>query len=539
MKVSTNLIKHLPAGRPVIMGRQGMVSSGHHLASLSGVKVLQEGGNAVDAALAASFVLAVVRPQACGVGGDLFALVFMKEQGKVEALNASGPAPKKATLEFFKGKGFRNIPTTGPLSIAVPGIVDGWMELHSQYGTMELTRLADDAVGYARDGFPVYRTLLYSISELAPSFPWIDRFYRKPLDDFVPGKTLVQRNLAGTLEQIAKKGREPFYQGEVGARMCAALQNEGGIISQEDLDGKHAEWTDPITTTYRDYSLFEQPPVSQGFIVLEMLNIIEDYSLHRMDLVDIIHVMVEAKKLAFEDRINHLEDPRFEDPGIPLLISKEHARKRRGLISETARTREHLSGSFGSDTTYLCTADRDGNVVSLIQSVFAHFGSRMVAGDTGIVMNNRLSSFNLDPGKVNALIPGKRPAHTLNSYIVLHNGEFFAVGGTPGADDQPQTNVQVLYHLLDRHLSPQAAIESPRWSHRPGTSPASVDVPEELWVEDGFSSDVIKGLGAKGHKIKIVDRWSFGDAAVIVRDPLTGTWMAGADQRREGYAIGW
>jgi len=539
MNSSPPVLNHLPAARPVLMGCNGMVSSGHHLASLSGVKALQEGGNAVDAALAASFVLAVVRPQACGVGGDLFSLVRMKDKGKVDALNASGPAPQRATVEFFKDKGLPLIPSDGPLSIAVPGIVDGWMELHSKYGTVELKRLAADAIGYARDGFPVYRTLLDSISELAPFYPWVDRSFSRPLDPPVPGMYLVQRDLGRTLEQIVNEGRDSFYQGEIGARMCAALQKEGGIISQEDLEGRHAEWTDPITTTYRDFTLFEQPPVSQGFIVLEMLNILEGYPLPSLNPVDDIHVMVEAKKLAFEDRINHLEDPRFGDPGIQMLISKEHAGKRRGLISETTRSRQHLSASLGSDTTYLCTADRDGNVVSLIQSIFSHFGSRVVAGDTGLVMNNRLSSFNLNPGKANALMPGKRPAHTLNSYLVLRNGEFFAVGGTPGADDQPQTNVQVLHHLLDRHLSPQAAMELPRWSHRPGTSPALAELAEVLKVEEGMPPDVVKGLVAKGHNVQIVDRWSFGDAAVIVRDPLTGTWMGGADPRRESYAIGW
>ncbi len=539
MNSSPPVLNHLPAARPVVMGCNGMVSSGHHLASLSGVKALQEGGNAVDAALAASFVLAVVRPQACGVGGDLFSLVRMKDKGKVEALNASGPAPQGATVEFFKDKGLPLIPSDGPLSIAVPGIVDGWMELHSKYGTMELKRLAADAIGYARDGFPVYRTLLDSISELAPFYPWVDRSFSRPLDPPVPGKYLVQRELGRTLEQIVNKGRDSLYPGAIGARMCAALQKEGGIISQEDLEGRHAEWTDPITTTYRDFSLFEQPPVSQGFIVLEMLNIIEGYPLPSLNPVDDIHVMVEAKKLAFEDRINYLEDPRFGDPGIPMLISKEHASKRRRLISETTQSRRHLSASLGSDTTYLCTADRDGNVVSLIQSIFSHFGSRVVAGDTGLVMNNRLSSFNLNPGKANALMPGKRPAHTLNSYLVQRNGEFFAVGGTPGADDQPQTNVQVLHHLLDRHLSPQAAMELPRWSHRPGTSPTLAELPEELKVEEGMPPDVVKGLVAKGHNVQIVNRWSFGDAAVIVRDPLTGTWMGGADPRRESYAIGW
>ena len=538
MYAEKDRINYSAAARPVIMGRHGMISSGHSLASLSGVKVLQEGGNAVDAALAASLVLAVVRPQACGLGGDLFALVFTRKQDKVAALNASGPAPGRATVELFREKGLGNIPMDGPLSIAVPGIVDGWMELHARYATMDLGRLAADALELARSGFPVYPTLLESIRSLAAYYPAIRRFYLEPLGDPHPGRVLVQNELAATLAQIVENGRDAFYRGEIASRLCAAVGAEGGLLAPEDLDKKQAEWTDPIVSTYRGCSLFEQPPVSQGFIVLEMLNIMEGFPLSAMSPADRIHIMVEAKKLAFEDRTLRLEDPRFGDLGVSELISKAHADRRRALISAGARPRDHSAGSFGSDTTYLCAADRDGNVVSLIQSIFSHFGSGVVAGNTGIVMNNRLSSFNLDPGKANSLVPGKRPAHTLNSYLVFQDGEFFAAGGTPGADDQPQTNVQVLHNLIDHGMDPQAAVEAPRWSHRPGTHPGA-EGPERLRLEDGFPREVAAGLGAKGHTVSVVDRWSFGDAAVIVRDPLTGTWMAGADPRRESYAVGW
>lgn len=532
------------ACRPVVMGRNGIVSSGHTLASLAGVKVLQEGGNAVDAALAASFTLAVVKPHACGPGGDLFALVFMKHKGQVEALNASGPAPGKATIGFFLERGMSKIPIDGVLSIAIPGAVDGWVELHRKYATWDLPRIAADAIGYARNGVPLYPGLAAQIDGLAPSYPWIDRCYRRLLDDLRPGRLLVQNNLGNTLEQIVQNGREGFYRGGLAGRICSALQEEGGIISEDDLQGRYAEWLSPVTTTYRNFLLFEQPPVSQGFMVLEMLNIIEGYPLDQMDKldkmgpVDKVHMMVEAKKLAFEDRVNHLDDPSFGDPKVSHLISKEHAQNRRRLISATAGSREHPGGPFGSDTTYLCAADREGNVVSLIQSIFAGFGSRVIAGDTGMVMNNRLCSFVLDSDKANALQPGKRPAHTLNSYMLFRSGEFYAVGGTPGADDQPQTNVQVIHNLIDGDMDPQTAIELPRWSHRPGTPPR-LDEPEELRLENGFTSELINGLKKKGHNVKVVDRWSFGSAEVIVKDPITGTWMAGADPRREGYAIGW
>ena len=520
------------------MGRNGMVSSGHYLASLAGMRVLQDSGNAVDAALATSFALSVVTPETSGPGGDIFALVYMRKTGKVEALNASGPAPKRATIEFFREKGHSKVPTEGPLSIAVPGAVDGWTELHGRYGTLELPRIAADAIAYAGEGFPISNHLSKRIEEFGGAFPAVDRNYRKVLDAVAPGRVLAQKGLARTLEQIARNGRKSFYDGELAGRMCAALKSEGAIISEEDLQGKFAEWLEPLRSSYRDFIVCEQPTVSQGFMVLEMLNIIEGYPLERMAPADIIHIMVEAKKLAFEDRVNHLEDPRFGDPQILRLISKEHAEKRRSLISETAKPRAHVAASAGGDTTYLCAADRDGNVISLIQSVFAPFGSRVVAGDTGVVMNNRLCSFVLDGKKANSLKPGKRPAHTLNSYMAFRGGDFFAVGGTPGNDDQPQSNVQILHQLLDQNRDPQSAVEAPRWSHMPGTPPRD-KLPEELRMEEGFPFEVMKGLEEKGHKVKVVGRWSFGASQVIARDPDTGAWMGAADPRREGYAIGW
>ena len=522
--------------RPVIMGRNGMVASGHYLASLAGARILQEGGNAVDAALAASLVLSVVAPETSGPGGDIFVLVSMKKTGKVEALNASGPAPKKATVEYFRDHGHGRIPTEGPLSLAVPGAVDGWCELHRRYAKLDFERIAHDAVMYARDGFPVSARLAKSIEELGAA-PDIERNFRRRKPGITPGDLLVQQGLAETIETIAKKGRDGFYTGTLAERMCSPLKSAGAILAPEDLQGKFADWLEPLKTTYRGATVYEQPPVTQGFMVLEMLNLIEAYPFDRMNAADAIHVMVEAKKLAFEDRINHLDDPRFGDPQIERLISKAHAEERRRLISDRAHPVARPL-SPGGDTTYLCAADRDGNVVSLIQSVFAVFGSRVVAGDTGIVMNNRLCSFGLDPTKANALKPGKRPAHTLNSYMVFRGDDFLAVGGTPGNDDQPQSNLQILHRMLDGDSDPQSAVEAPRWSHMPGTPPRD-RLPEELRMEEGFPPDVRQGLEAKGHKVTFVGRWSFGASQVIVRDAATGAWVGAADPRRDGYAIGW
>jgi gamma-glutamyltranspeptidase/glutathione hydrolase len=534
-------MKFSKAARPVIMSQNGMVSSGHYLASLAGVRVLQDGGNAVDAALAAAFVSAVVKPETSGPGGDLFALVAMKKTGKVEAINASGPAPAQASIENFHARGLKTIPQYGPLAIAVPGAVDGWLELHRKYGTKDLARLTADAVRIGREGFPISQEFAEAVAEFAPEYPWVDRYYRQPFGAAKPGKILVQIGLADVFEKIAGQGRAGFYSGAVAEKICATIKAEGGMLAEGDLERPIAQWLEPLVTTYRDTTVYEQPPVSQGFMVLEMLNIAEPWPFHdgSMSQAEMMHWQIAAKKLAFEDRIKYLEDPAFGDPKIvPQLISKAHAAKRRELAEAILRRPAASAGNQASDTTYLCAADRDGNAISFIQSIFAPFGSRVIAGDTGVIMNNRLCSFGLDPSRANSLKPGKRPAHTLNTYMVFRNNEVFAVGGSPGADEQPQTNFQIIHDLVDLDLDPQSAVEAPRWSHMPGTPPRD-KLPEALRMEKGFDRPTLDGLRQKGHQITIVDRWSFGSAKVIVRDGENGCWLGGADPRRVAYALGY
>jgi gamma-glutamyltranspeptidase / glutathione hydrolase len=533
-------MKFTKAARPVVMGQNGVVSAGHPLGALAGVKILQEGGNAVDAALAAAFVMSVVKPEASGPGGDLFALVYMKKAGKVVALNSSGPAPAKATVSYFQEHGLKSIPINGPLSIAVPGAVDGWLELHKKYGTIELERLVSDAVRIAREGFPISQEFSEAIEEHSKESSWVDLFYQKPLGVSKPGKILSQKGLAAIFEKIAEHGRGGFYSGEVADQIVQTVRAEGGLLAEEDLQTIVAQWMEPLSSSYRGTTVYEQPPVSQGFMVLEMLNIAEAWPFDSgsMSRAEMIHLQIAAKKLAFEDRIRYLEDPSFGDPKIAMLISKDYAAARRELAEDALKRSPAAAPNQSSDTTYLCATDRDGNAISLIQSVFAPFGSRVIAGDTGVVMNNRLCSFGLDPAKANSLKPGKRPAHTLNTYMVFKGGDVFAVGGSPGADEQPQTNFQIIHDLVDLKMDPQSAVEAPRWSHQPGTPPRD-QVPEALRMEEGFDAQTLEDLRARGHKVSVVDRWSFGSAKIIVRDHENGCWLGGADPRRVAYALGW
>ena len=368
------------AARTLVMGTKGVIAAGHPLASLAGLGIMQRGGNAVDAAVAAGFVLAVVKHEACGLGGDMFSLVYMKDEGKVRALNASGPAPGNATIDAFKSRGLDAVPTSGPLSIAIPGAVDGWLELHRQYGTVDLADVCADAITLARDGFPLYLSLAQSIQDWAPSSPGIHRYFRAPLEDLTPGRMLRQPELAQVLEAIVHGGRDGFYGGDVAARMCAGIRAQGGLFEERDLEGTFAEWMEPLSTDYRGYQLLEQPPVSQGFVVLTMMNLLAGYDCKSLSRTELAHVMVEAKKIAFEDRIRHLGDPRFVDPEVRRLISREYADARRADIADAAGPVTSSYAAAGADTTYLCAADGDGNAISLIESVFSVFGSRVVAG---------------------------------------------------------------------------------------------------------------------------------------------------------------
>ncbi len=536
-------------GRPMIMGARGAVASGHPLASQAGLKVLMEGGNVVDAAIAASATLAVVRPHMTGLGGDLFCLIYLAKEGRVFAINASGPAPAAATIELFRKQGHSQVPIKGPMAIETPGCVAGWQLALERFGTMPLSRLLDSAIRYAEGGFPVSPHLSETIAECLTEFdggcftPWGSSFApegRAPR----AGEMLKLPKLARTMRTLQEGGAEAFYRGKIAEEMAAAIQRMGGLLSAADMAAYRAELLEPLQLDYRGYTVYEQPPVSQGHILLQELALAEGFDLGRMgqESAEAIHLMVESKKLAFADRVRYLGDPAKVQVPMKQLLSKEYAATRRRLIDPDHALTAAAPGALavsGGDTTYHCVMDSEGNAVSMIQSIFKPFGSGVVAGETGITMNNRLAGFFLDPEHPNALAPGKRAAHTLNTYMILKDGRPLMAGGTPGADDQVQVNFQVISNVVDHHMNIQQAIEAPRWSSIPGTMAGETEPPYELRLESRFPDEVVKGLRARGHLVRVSPPWSFGSQKAVMLDPESGTVYAAADPRRDAYASAW
>lgn len=525
--------RQVPQRGPVIAPR-GMVSADHPLAAGAGIAVMREGGSAVDAAIAAAAVLTVVQPHFSQLGGDLFLLAYDAGSGVVRAVNASGAAPEAATVERLRQEG--GIPAHGPRSVAGPGVVRGWALAHERWGRLPWARLFRDATGYADAGFPVSTRLAYMIDYNRDLLRSGEAAAAQFLDRGEPpraGQMLRQPHLAETLRTIAAGGAEAFYGGDLARRIAGAFRGAGGFLTEGDLAATVAEELEPVSTTYRGVTVYEQPPVSQGLIVLETLNIVERYDLAGADLAARIHLIAEAEKLSFEDRFAQLGDPRHVEVPVARLVSKAHAAERAALIDVERARGFDPPGPFptGGDTTYLCAVDPEGNAVSLIQSVFAGFGSGFVAGDTGVLFNNRLTGFSLEQDHPNVLAPGKRTVHTLNTYLATRDGRVAIVGGTPGADRQVMTNVQVLTNLIDLGMDAQAALDAPRWSIASGV---------RLQLEEGFPVDVLAALERRGHELSSLGRWAIpaGRAQLIAVDPESGARIGASDLRGEGQPHG-
>ncbi|HEX9014486.1 MAG TPA: gamma-glutamyltransferase [Chloroflexota bacterium] len=547
MTASWILGKGRPTARPAIMGTGGMASAGHPLAAQSAIRVLMKGGNVVDAAVAASAVLAVARPHMTGIGGDLFCLVYLAREGKVVAVNASGAAPQTATIDLFRQRGAHHVPMRGPLSVATPGCVAGWDLVLRRFGTMALGDLLEDAIAYAENGVPVSPHLAQAILEGSREpnvFPaWASAFTPGGKPPRV-GERLKLPALARTLRSIQEGGADAFYRGPIAEEIDAFMQKEGGLLAKEDLAACEAEELAPVQVDYRGYTVYEQPPVSQGHLLLQELAIAEGFDLAALgpDSPEAIHLMVECKKLAFADRLRYMGDPAKVKVPLDELISKEYSSQRRKSIDPERAIIAAAPGAVaaqGRDTTHHCLMDAEGNCVTMIQSLFKSFGSGVVVGDTGITLNNRLANFFLDPAHPNSLAPGKRTIHTLNTFMMFREGRPFLVGGTPGADDQVQVNFQIVSDLVDHGMSLQEAIEAPRWSSTPGTLPSEIADPYELRMEQGFSEKVLEGLRQRGHNVKMVGARAFGSVSAVMMDPESGVLYGGSDPRRDGYAAGW
>ena len=534
------------ATRSVVMARNGLIATSQPLASAAGLCVLQQGGNAIDAAVTAAAVLSVVEPTMNGIGGDLFAIVYDAKTKRVRGLNASGRAPAAATPEEFARRQLDAIPYRGELSVSVPGVVDGWYELLTKHGTIPFARALEPAVSYARDGFAVSEIIAHQWKDVegvllrdpsAAGTFLIDR--RAP----APGEVFRNPRLATTLEQLAQGGRDAFYRGAIAKAIAADMKERKGLLTEADLAAHRSTWVDPISTTYRGYQVLEMPPNTQGITALQMLNVLETFDVKALghNSAAYLHVLVEAKRIAFADRDAWLADYDAMPPQILKdLLSKEYAAERAKRIDMNRAgqwpARALLGGSPASDshpeahgdTIYLTAADRDGNVVSLIQSIYESFGAGIVAGDTGIVLHNRGSLFSLRDGHPNRLAPGKRPFHTLVPAMVMKDGRPWLSFGVMGGDMQPQGHVQVLLNLIDFGMNVQEAGEAPRFRHSSNG----------LALESAISPEARFGLDARGHRL-ITSIGAFGGFQGILFDHRTGVMMGGSDPRKDGLAIGW
>jgi gamma-glutamyltranspeptidase / glutathione hydrolase len=520
-------------GRSVVRALNGMVATSQPLASAAGLRVLQQGGNAIDAAIAAAAVLCVVEPMMVSPGGDLFALVWDAKKKELKALNASGRAPKALSIDELKKRGVTKKPEFGIHTVTVPGAVDGWATLLKSHGTMTLAQVLQPAIEYAERGFPVTEIIATDWREGEQhngNADFAATFLRSG-KAYTTGEIFTNKNLANSLKLIAKGGRDVMYKGELANKIVKFAQANGGLHTMQDFADHTSNWVEPISTTYRGNTVYELPPNNQGLAALQMLNILEGYDVKSLghNSAEYLHLLVEAKKLAFVDRAKHIADPAFYKAPLAQLLSKDYAAELRKKINNAQAQEPNANGpSGGEDTVYLTVVDKDRNCVSFIQSIFSAFGSGLVAGDTGIVLHNRGAGFSFDPNNANKLEGGKRPFHTLIPAMVFRDGKPWLTFGVMGGDMQAQGHVQVLLNMIDFGMDVQQAGEQPRFRH----------FESGLGLESAIGADIRKSLEAKGHKLTTA-AGAFGGYQAIMIDPVSGALAGGSDVRKDGCAIGW
>jgi len=524
-------------GRSMVISRGGIVAAESPLAAQAGVRMLERGGNAVDAAIATNAMMGVVEPMMNGIGGDLFAIVYDAKANKLYGLNASGWAPKGLTIEFLHKQGLREMPQRGVHAITVPGAVDGWQKLADKFGRKKLNEDLAAAIRTAEEGFPVPEwTAAYWADEvdLLRSDEAASKVYLP--NDHAPrvGEVFHNPDLAWSLQQIAEQGRDAFYKGEIAKKIMESMRHHNGTMMAEDLAGYSSEWAEPISTTYRDWTVYEMPPNGQGIAALEMLNIMETFPIGQFGFgsTKALHAMIEAKKLAYADMAKYVADPRGQKLPVAALLSKDWAKQRAQLIDTEHANCEVGAGELagGSDTTYLSVVDREGNMVSLIQSNYSGFGSGIVAPGTGFALHNRGGLFTLDTASPNALAGHKRPRHTIIPGFA-QKGETRMAFGIMGGWNQSQAHAQFIANIADFKMNIQAALEAPRFTK---LTFSGCDVMMENRVPAGARNE----LSTKGHKIQVLGTFSaaVGGGQAVLRDSATGVNYGASDPRKDGQA---
>jgi gamma-glutamyltranspeptidase/glutathione hydrolase len=534
------------ATRSEVIAVNGMVATSQPLATQAAVDILRRGGNAFDAAIAANAVLGVVEPTGCGIGGDIFAIIWSADKGRLYGLNGSGRSPRSLKLEYFRANNIQKIPAFGPLPVSVPGCVDGWFEIHEMFGRMAMKDILQPAITYARDGFPVSDVIanaLQSNVERLKEYPNIKEVYMPGGKTPAKGEIFKNPLLAATLDKIVKGGRNEFYRGSIARTIDAFMKSQGGFLTYDDMARHHSEWVEPVSTNYRGYDIWELPPNGQGIAALQILNILEGYDIASMGFgsAEYMHLFTEAKKLAFEDRARYYADPTFAETPVAQLISKKYSAERRKLIDRNRAARVYPAGKMeAGNTIYMTVADKYGNMISLIQSNYRGLGSGMCPTGLGFILQDRGEMFTLEEGHVNCYAPGKRPFHTIIPAFITRNGKPYISFGVMGGDMQPQGHAQVVVNLIDFKMNLQEAGDAPRMHHIGSSEPTGELMTDGgiLLLESGFKWEEIRRLMTMGHTIQW-DLGGYGGYQAIMWDEKNKVWYGASESRKDGQAAGY
>jgi gamma-glutamyltranspeptidase/glutathione hydrolase len=530
--------------RSEIISTNGMAATSHPLATQTAIEVLQRGGNAIDAAIAANAVLGLMEPTGCGIGGDLFAIIWSADDNKLYGLNSSGPAPKNISIDKLLAKNLEQIPPYGPLPVTVPGAVAGWKELHNKFGSLPFENLFQEAIDYSENGFPVTEVVAYYLDLSAERFSSYPNFKEVWMPKGkTPSKGDVFKNpqLASTYKKIAITGGKDFYEGEIANEIVRFINEQGGYFALDDLKNYSPEWIEPVSTNYRGYEVWELPPNGQGIAALQILNILENYDIQKLGFgsAEYIHLFTEAKKVVYEDRAKYYADQNFSNVPVSELISKEYAKSRMRLIDLKNASKSFNPGNLeDGDTIYLTVSDKYGNMVSLIQSNYRGMGSGMVPNNLGFMLQDRGEMFSLDKNHKNSLVGGKRPFHTIIPAFITKDNKPFISFGLMGGAMQPQGHAQIVINIVDFKMNLQEAGDAPRIRHVGSSQPTGEKMLDGgyLSLEKGISEEEINKLKKLGHKFQY-DLGGFGGyQAIMLKD---GVYYGASDSRKDGQASGY